>query len=53
MAIATLEGSFTVYALTSMDEIKEHVEVAGRMLGDNFMPVKEVSASHFTRFDRE
>lgn len=44
MAIAAVEGSLVLYALKSMEVLRREVEVAGEILSENFMPVKEVSA---------
>ena len=44
MAVAAFEGSLVLYALTSMDEMRRDVEVAGDIRGENFLPVREVSA---------
>lgn len=44
MAIAAVEGSLVLYALTSMEVLRRDVEVAGEIRSENFMPVREVSA---------
>lgn len=43
MAVAALEGSFSLYALSPVDEIKRKVEVDAKIQEDMFMPIKEVS----------
>lgn len=42
MAVAAFEGKIIIYALKTMDEIKNRV--VGESRGVNFQPVKEVSA---------
>lgn len=41
---ASVDGPLVLYALTSMDELRRDMEAAGEIHGDNFKPVKEVSA---------
>ena len=43
MALASLKGSLTLYALKSMSELKREVEHNGNLYGDRFEPVREVS----------
>ena len=45
MAVAAWEGSLTLYSLKPMGQLKEEVEVDGKLLDDQFMPVKSVCAS--------
>lgn len=44
MAVAAFEGSLVLYALRSMDEMRQDVEGTGDIRSENFMPVREVSA---------
>lgn len=46
MAIAAVEGSLVLFALTSMDEMRRDVEGAGEIRSERFMPVREVSVLH-------
>lgn len=45
MAVAAWEGSLTIYSLKSMDQLKEEVESGGKLVGDQFMPIKTVCTS--------
>lgn len=47
MAVAAHQGSFCLYALKSMDEIRGAVQGDGLMDGSRFQPVKEVSIPDF------
>lgn len=42
MAVAAWEGSLTLYALKSMDQLKEELESGGKLLGGRFLPIKTV-----------
>ena len=42
MAVVAWEGSFAIYSLKSMDQLKEELESGGKLLGDRFMPIKSV-----------
>lgn len=43
MAVAAHKGSFSLYALKPMDEIRSAVQAGGSMDERQFQPVKEVS----------
>lgn len=50
MAVAAYEGSFALYALKSMDEIRGAVQGNGAMCESRFQPVKQVSVFDSGKF---
>lgn len=53
MAVAAHERSFSLYALKSMDEIREAVQAEGSMDERRFQPVREVSISTSENLGRQ
>ena len=43
MAVAAHEERFTIYALKPMTQLRDELESPDGILGDRFMPIREVS----------